>query len=144
VTSRDFRYQRGTLVFIYRKDEVIIFFLIYVDGNVVVSSSSKAMEALLTDLRQEFALKDLGALHYFLGIEVGKVRGGILLYQKMYALEIINRVGMKNCKPVNTPLPTSKKFSAHSGTPLDANKEAINYRSIAISYSHKTRLSLLC
>jgi hypothetical protein len=62
VTSRDFRYQRGTLVFIYRKDEVIIFFLIYVDGNVVVSSSSKAMEALLTDLRQEFALKDLGAL----------------------------------------------------------------------------------
>ena len=44
--------------------------LIYVDDIVVTSSSSKAVEAFLKDLCMDFALKDLGNLHYFLGIEV--------------------------------------------------------------------------
>nr|AAU90262.1 integrase core domain containing protein [Oryza sativa Japonica Group]ABF97857.1 retrotransposon protein, putative, Ty1-copia subclass, expressed [Oryza sativa Japonica Group] len=37
------------------------------------SATQGAAEALLKDLKQEFALKDLGDLHYFLGIEVNKI-----------------------------------------------------------------------
>ena len=48
--------------------------LVYVDDIIVASSSSRAVEALLTDLRTNFALKDLGNLNYFLGIEVKKIR----------------------------------------------------------------------
>lgn len=44
--------------------------LIYVDAIIVTSNSSEAVSALLVDLRKEFALKDLGDLSYFLGIEV--------------------------------------------------------------------------
>jgi hypothetical protein len=47
-----------------------MFMLVYVDDNIIVSSSSSAVDALLKDLNAEFALKDLGSLHYFLGIEV--------------------------------------------------------------------------
>jgi hypothetical protein len=72
-------------LFIYRKDNITIFLLIYVDDIVVASSSNHVMEALLVDLRQEFALKDLGSLHYFLGIEVQDVKEGILLSQRKYA-----------------------------------------------------------
>jgi histone deacetylase 1/2 len=50
--------------------------LIYVDDIVVVSSAEKAVDALLHDLGMDFALKDLGQLHYFLGIKVKKVRDG--------------------------------------------------------------------
>jgi hypothetical protein len=46
--------------------------LIYVDDIIVVSSSIEAVVALLRDLKVSFALKDLGDLHYFLGIEVKK------------------------------------------------------------------------
>ena len=59
--------------------------LVYVDDIIVVSSSPKAVEALLLDLRADFALKDLGELSYFLGIEVKKVNDGILMSQQKYA-----------------------------------------------------------
>jgi hypothetical protein len=57
-----------TSLFIYKKGSTTIYLLIYVDDIVVASSSNEANEAMLADLKQEFALKDLGPLHYFLGI----------------------------------------------------------------------------
>jgi histone deacetylase 1/2 len=53
--------------------------IIYVDDIIVASSS------LLCDLSKEFALKDLGDLHYFLRIEMHKVSDGIVLNQAKYA-----------------------------------------------------------
>jgi hypothetical protein len=40
----------------------------YVDDIIVASSIEKATAALLQDIKGEFPLKDLGDLHYFLGI----------------------------------------------------------------------------
>uniref|UniRef100_A0A8R7RCH9 Reverse transcriptase Ty1/copia-type domain-containing protein n=1 Tax=Triticum urartu TaxID=4572 RepID=A0A8R7RCH9_TRIUA len=82
--------------------------LIYVDDIVVTSSSSQAVEALLKDLRKDFALKDLGSLHFFLGIEVKHVPSGIVLPQEKYVQEILQRMGMKTCKPSPTPLSVSE------------------------------------
>jgi histone deacetylase 1/2 len=61
-------------LFVYNKGGVTIFLLIYVDDIIVANSSDAATKALLKDLQADFALKDLGELHYFLGIEVNKVR----------------------------------------------------------------------
>jgi hypothetical protein len=62
--------------------------LTYVDDIVVASSSQKAIDALLHDLRIDFPLKDLRDLHYFLGIEVKKVRDGIILSQESYTNDL--------------------------------------------------------
>nr|ABF94964.1 retrotransposon protein, putative, Ty1-copia subclass [Oryza sativa Japonica Group] len=91
-------------------------------------SRQEAVSALLQDLKKEFALKDLGDLHYFLGIE------------DKYACDLLRRVNMFDCKPVSTPLSTSEKLSAHEGDllgPLDAT----NYRSVvgALQYLTLTR-----
>lgn len=43
------------------------------DDIIVASSSKDATKVLLRDLEKDFALKDLGELHYFLSIEVKKV-----------------------------------------------------------------------
>jgi hypothetical protein len=130
-----------TSLFIYMKGKVTIFLLIYVDDIIVTSSSNKAIEALLSDLRSDFALKDLGDLHYFLGIEVEKIKeGGILLTQKKYASEIIQKASMSKCKLVGTPLSTCEKYSAYKGMSLE-NKEATRYRGIvgALQYLTLTR-----
>lgn len=72
-----------TSMYIYNKGGVSIFVLIYVDDIIVASSTQEAMTALLKDLKSEFALKDLCDLHYFLGIQVNKIRDGIILCQKV-------------------------------------------------------------
>jgi hypothetical protein len=66
----------------------------------------------LQQLGQEFALKDLGELNFFLGIEVKKIKDGILLTREKYASDLLKKVGMSNCKGVMTPLVASEKLSA--------------------------------
>ncbi|KAK1601502.1 hypothetical protein QYE76_071924 [Lolium multiflorum] len=50
----------------------------------VTGSSDHAINALLQDLKSNFAIKDLGDLHYFLGIEVKKIQNGLLLTQEKW------------------------------------------------------------
>jgi hypothetical protein len=95
-----------TSLFIYNKKGVSMFLLVYVDDIIVTSSNSVVVEAVLKDLKNNFALKDLGDLHYFLGIQVKKERDDIVLSQEKYATELVERAGMKNCKLVATPLST--------------------------------------
>jgi accessory colonization factor AcfC len=56
-----------------------MFLIVYVDDTILTGSSSQAVDALLRDLKTEFALKDLDSLHYFLGIQVMKKDNGVLL-----------------------------------------------------------------
>jgi histone deacetylase 1/2 len=132
-----------TSLFIYSKGGVIIFMLIYVDDIIVTSSSSEVVAALLKDLRSEFALKDLGDLNYFLGIEVTLTQGGILFKQEKYANDILTRVGMIKCKVSPTPIVAKEKLSKTGGESLSA-EDATRYRSIvgALQYLTLTRPDL--
>jgi hypothetical protein len=87
-----------------------MFVLVYVDDIIVASSSSQATKTLLQDLQKEFALKDLGDLHCFLGIEVTKMKNELLLTQEKYASNLLKKVSMSNCKPIATPLSTSENY----------------------------------
>lgn len=96
-----------TSLFYYNKGRHTLFVLVYVDDIIVASLSQAATDALLKDLQCDFALKDLSDLHYFLGIEVKRLEDGLVLSQQRYATEILAKAGMKNCKPIYTPLSTS-------------------------------------
>jgi hypothetical protein len=99
-----FRHSKADIsLFIYHKKSITIYLLVYVDDIIVTSSSPGAIDALLQDLKSDFALKDLGHLNYFLGIEVTHLDDGIVLSQDKYANDILHRVGMLSCKPVSTP-----------------------------------------
>jgi histone deacetylase 1/2 len=118
-----------TSLFIYRKFNVTMFMLIYVDDIIVVSSSQEATNAMLTALGKEFALKDLGDLHYFLGLEVHKVSDGLILNQEKYARDVLARVGMTHCSGMSTPLSSSEKITAREGELLGP-EDSTNYRSM--------------
>jgi len=129
-----------TSLFYYQKGWHTIFVLVYVDDIIVASSSKDAIDALLRDLERDFALKDLGDLHYFLGIEVKRSRDGLLLSQQRYATDVVKRAGMGKCKPINTPLASSKKLSATDGVKLGPD-DATRFRSVvgALQYLTLTR-----
>lgn len=112
--------------------------LIYVDDIIVTSSLDHAVEKLIQSLHAEFAIKDLGDLHYFLGIERKKSEGEVTLSQARYILELLSRVTMKNYKPMTSPMSTTEKLSKVEGamrTPI----EAIKYRSVVGGLQYLTR-----
>jgi histone deacetylase 1/2 len=129
-----------TSLFYYNKGGHILYVLVYVDDIIVASSSQKATYALLKDLQADFALKDLGDLHYFLGIEVKRKEDDLVMYQQKYASDILLRAGMSNCKPINTPISSSEKLSVNDGDKLGPD-DASKYRSMvgALQYLTLTR-----
>jgi hypothetical protein len=92
---------------------------------------------LLQQLGQEFALKDLGKLSFFLGIEVNRTRDGLVLTQEKYAVDLLKKVGMSNCKGVSTPLAAHEKLPMAAGSPLGSG-DATNYRSVVDSLQYLT------
>jgi histone deacetylase 1/2 len=129
-----------TSLFYYSRGGHTIFILVYVDDIIVASSSQEATKALLSDLKKDFALKDLGDLHYFLGIEVKRDPDGLVLSQGKYAKDILSRSGMDKCKPADTPLPSNHKLSVCGGDKL-GDADCTRYRSLvgALQYLTLTR-----
>ncbi|BBH07634.1 transposable element gene [Prunus dulcis] len=61
------------------------------------------------DMMNKYEMPDLGLLHHFLGMGVIQKEGGIFIHQQKYAKTLLNKFGLKDCKPVSTPLvPTEK------------------------------------
>jgi hypothetical protein len=58
----------------------------------------------------EFEMKDLGMIHYFLGLEVWQRPNGIFLNQGKYAVEILKRCRMLECKAISTPMVANLKL----------------------------------
>jgi hypothetical protein len=126
-----------TSLFMYRRAKVQMYMLIYVNDIIVAISTDAAVEALLNDLRSEFALKDLGLLNYFLGIEVKSSLDGIVLTQEKYTRDILQWVGMQDRKAMHTPLSADEKLSLFDGDPLTSD-DAINYHSVVGALQYLT------
>jgi hypothetical protein len=67
----------------------MIYLLVYADDILLTGSNSAMFHRLIILLQTEFKLRDLGSVHFFLGIEVKSTAMGILLSQHKYAMDII-------------------------------------------------------
>jgi histone deacetylase 1/2 len=68
-----------TSLFLLQRPEVTMYILVYVDDIILISSSVSTADRLVSALGVDFAVKDLGKLHYFLGIEVTYSYSGLTL-----------------------------------------------------------------
>jgi hypothetical protein len=134
-------------LFIFNKEGVQMYMLIYVDDIIIISSSPMGTDHLLAQLQTTFVVKDLGTLSYFLGIEVRHSPQGLVLMQHKYIKDLLSRTNMLASKGVTTPMVPTDKLVLHGGTPLSTD-DATKYRSVvgALQYILLTRpnLSLLC
>jgi hypothetical protein len=105
-------------LFILNKGGLQIYILIYVDDIIIISSSSSTVDNLLSQLRADFAIKDLGRLAYFLGIECHHTSHGLILCQHKYIQDLLTRTNMITSKPVSTPMLPTEKLQLKGGTPL--------------------------
>jgi hypothetical protein len=106
-----------------------MYLLIYVDDIILVSSSAAASNRLIVSLSSAFAIKDLGKLHYFLGLEVMYHGDGLALSQQKYSQDLLRCAGLLECKAATTSMSSTETLSATDGTLLYAD-DATKYRSI--------------
>ncbi|CAA0839160.1 cysteine-rich RLK (RECEPTOR-like protein kinase) 8, partial [Striga hermonthica] len=93
---------------------------------------------LITTLGTQFALKSMGEVNHFLGFEALKSHDGFLLNQSKYALDLLVKTNMVNCKPVSTPLSPASKLHLADSEPFS---KVTLYRSVvgALQYLTMTR-----
>jgi hypothetical protein len=101
--------------------------LLYVDDIVLTASSAALLQWTISALKREFTMRDLGPLYQFLGVSVQHQADGLFLTQHQFALNILQRAGMVDCKPVLTPVDTQAKVSTESGPPI---ADSTHFRSL--------------
>eukprot|EP00253_Pinus_taeda_P024716 PITA_24716 len=82
----------------------LLIIVLYVD-DLILTGDKLLILSCKEDLAREFEMKDLGLLHYFLGLEIWQRSDGLFVSQGKYAWEILEKFNMHGCKPVDTPLP---------------------------------------
>ena len=78
------------LYYLVIENEPLILVL-YVD-DLFLTGSSRLIRDCKKNLATEFDMKDLGQMHYFLGLEVWQQKGEIFLGQGRYATEILKKI----------------------------------------------------
>jgi hypothetical protein len=127
--------------FIYKTTALIMYVLIYVEDIIITYSQPSAIDDLLSQLQCDFAINDLGYLHFFLGIKILHNYGETFLSQHCYILDILTRTKMVDAKSIASPMATSTSLSAFEG---DSFEDLTLYRSTvrALQYLCITRLDM--
>ncbi|RVW96936.1 Retrovirus-related Pol polyprotein from transposon RE2 [Vitis vinifera] len=97
--------------------------IVYVDDIILSGNDMEELQNLKKYLSEEFEVKDLGNLKYFLGLEVARSRKGIIVSQRKYILDLLKETGMLGCKPIDTPMDSQKKLGIEKeSTPVDRGR----------------------
>jgi hypothetical protein len=99
----------ANLYFLCDGDSIVIVVL-YVDDLILTGNDDGLILWLKNELCKEFEMKDLGPLHYFLGLEVWQDKNQLVLTQAKYAMEVLKQFKMENCKPISTPMDPCTKL----------------------------------
>jgi Reverse transcriptase (RNA-dependent DNA polymerase) len=97
----------------------ITIFAVYVDDIMITGDDEEEILQLKRRLGEEFEVKDLGQLKYFLEIKIVRSIKGIVLSQENYALDLLSETGMLGCRVVSSPIEQNYKLCADIGDPMD-------------------------
>ena len=102
-------------LFLRRSERGIVLLLLYVDDMIITGDDITGISELKQFLSQQFEMKDLGSLSYFLGLEVSSVPTGYTLSQVKYASDLLLKSGISDTKIASTPLEYEVKLNVEDG-----------------------------
>ena len=116
-----FRYTQGQSdhTMFYKSDTggKLSILIAYVDDIVLRGNNEAKLKNLKATLANEFEIKDLGKLKYFLGIEVARTREGVSISQRKYVIDLLRETEMLGCKPAATPMEPNTKLGVVKDSP---------------------------
>ena len=89
-----------TSLFIYSTPTIQTYFLVYVDDLIITRNSSTFITDFIVSLSNQFIIKDLGSLYYFLGVEVITTISNLFLFQHKYIWDLLQWQNMDGTKYV--------------------------------------------
>jgi hypothetical protein len=88
---------------------------IYVDDIIFGSTNESTCEEFSRIMTKKFEMSMMGELKYFLGFQVKQLQEGTFISQTKYIQDILNKFGMKDAKPIETPIGTNGHLDLVTG-----------------------------
>jgi hypothetical protein len=88
---------------------------IYVDDIIFGSTNKSTCEEFSRIMIQKFEMSMMGELKYFLGFQVKQLQEGTFISQTKYIQDILTKFGMKDAKPIKTPMGTNGHLDLDTG-----------------------------
>ena len=96
-------------LYIGKIDGDLIFLAVYVDDIILASKKHEVIQKTKKLFACKFEMKDMGRLHYFLGVRIVQNEGNVWIRQDRYLEEVLRKFGMQNAKSVATPMEQNAK-----------------------------------
>ena len=91
------------------------------DDLLITGSSKKEIASLKDAMNHAFSITDFGLLSQFLGLEIAQSQHGIKVHHSKYALDLLNKFNMKDCKPSKTPFLLGVELEEAGSSPMVNN-----------------------
>ncbi|KAF5443514.1 hypothetical protein F2P56_036064 [Juglans regia] len=125
-------------LFVFHDGPLLAYCLVYVDDLILTGNNSTFVASIIEKLGKQFSIKDLGSLHFFLGVEVLPTKNGLFLSQHKYIRDLLAKTSMDGAKDVTTPLSTSVPLKLSDGS---SSVDSTEYRRVigALQYLSLTQ-----
>ena len=90
---------------------------VYVDDLIIITKTSKEMQEIKDTLAKQFKMKDLGKLHFCLGISVhhDQETNRLWIHQQQYITSMLKKYGLAEANPVSTPADPNVTLEKNDG-----------------------------
>nr|XP_016478500.1 PREDICTED: uncharacterized mitochondrial protein AtMg00810-like [Nicotiana tabacum] len=119
----------------------MVFVAVYVDNVILTGNDIDEINSLKKFLDQTFKIKDLGIMHYFLGMEVLYKEDGVLISQRKFTMDLLEEYDCLQQSSLSSPLDPSLKLKVEEGLPLE---DPTHYRKLVgkLNFLTNTRLDI--
>ena len=116
---------------------------VYVDDLIIISKTAEEMRTIKKNLSARFKMKDMGRLHYCLGVNIEQDESNkcLWIHQKQYILKLIDKYGLSEAKTVSTPGAKLKKSEETSGAVNQTEYQSLVGSLLYTAIANKTRHS---
>jgi hypothetical protein len=111
-------------VYVMRTQKTLIMLALWVDDLVIIGNNMNSINNLKQDFTKRFKVKDLGPIHFIVGIEVirNRQKREIFLTQRQYVTNILKKFNMSQAKPLGVPVDKNIKL-CKNGSNTSASAE---------------------
>jgi hypothetical protein len=103
-------------LFVFDIGSTFAYCLVYVDDLIITGNNTAFVASIVDHLGRKFSIKDLGSLHFFLGVEVIPTAAGLFLSQHKYIRDLLAKTSMDGARDVATPLSPSVPLQLDDGS----------------------------